>query len=155
MIKLFEIVLDTDRIYSKAGATLNNALKRLNVRGYDIIYFGDEAENNPPDVQKMPDDQQLKDFDLEFFAYGRWGVGEIPGQGEQFFIDGGTSPSRTGHPNWIKRGGYYAGAIRRWDDDADGVIFVRGRGNTTEDDMKHYISRIIDEVSKKCPKLNF
>jgi hypothetical protein len=154
MIKLFEMVLDVDLMQNKLNKVFSGAMKRLKARGYTIVYFGDEAKNNPPDTQKMPDDVKSKDYDIEYYAYGRWGIGTPPIAKEpQFFIDGGTNPSRQGHPGWIERGGYYAAAVVRYDDHSDYVIFVRGRGNTTEEDMKKNISLIIDEVSKKCPAL--
>lgn len=109
------------------GKTL--AGKKLMMRGISVIYLD---EGLPPDVHGIPSDLE---------AYGRGGFSK-----GQLWMDGGSSGSASGHPNYIQDGFYWGADYNKK------ILYVRGRAGTNADLLNSNLELIINTLFPKLPK---
>jgi hypothetical protein len=133
--KLSEKVLPTQQYAGKF-----QAMKRLQVKGYQLVILGNDADRELPDVHGRPP---------QYDTYGRGGKR----RDGSLFMEGGPQGSRSGHPTDLEWGFYWGTRTEKTQQGEVGLVFVRGRAGVSENDIVSIAVPIVDWISKVAPKV--
>jgi hypothetical protein len=114
----------------------NKSMNSLRRKGYSLLITPTESNRFCPDVHGIPDG---------YIAYGRGGVRKD----NTLFLDGGPNGSSNGHPNDIKNGFYWGAFTTK---DGHGIVAIRGRADTSPNDIRRMEVPIVNELLKRLPK---
>jgi hypothetical protein len=115
----------------------NKLLQALASKGYASLITPPDSDKLLPDVHGIPD------------GYNTYGRGGVYKDGS-LFIEGGPQGSRNGHPSDIHHGFYWGSFIGK---DGKGYVAIRGRANTSSENISKMEIPITKEILKKLPKV--